>query len=96
MTEAVAIVTLNILTIIVFMKNRSLHKRSMYLVINLAVAYMFVEGFSEIMTFYVVGVRCNFWKYNIPLDGIWDYIIYNYVLEFCFRLLLYYTSQRFL
>ena len=32
MTESVAIVTLNILTIIVFIKNRSLRKRSVYLV----------------------------------------------------------------
>ena len=43
---------------------------------------MFVGGFLEIMTFYVVGVRCNFWKYNVPLDRIWDYIIY--VLEILF------------
>ena len=36
--EAVVIVTLNVLTIIVYLKERSLRKRSMYLVINQAVA----------------------------------------------------------
>ena len=88
MTEAVAIVTLNIITIIVFIKNRSLRKRSMYLVINLAVADMFVGGFSEVMAFFVVGVQCNFWKYNVPLNGIWDYIIYSLEILFSFTSML--------
>ena len=48
MTESVAIVTLNILTIIVFIKNHNLRKRSIYLVINLAVVDMFTGGFTEI------------------------------------------------
>ena len=39
--EAVAIVTINALTIIVYVKERSLRKRGMYLVINQAVADMF-------------------------------------------------------
>ncbi|XP_068734653.1 uncharacterized protein [Montipora capricornis] len=38
--EAVAIVILNVLTIIIYLKDRSLRKRSLYLVINLAVADM--------------------------------------------------------
>ena len=40
--EAVAMVTMNALTIIIYLKERTLRKRSMYLVINLAVADMFV------------------------------------------------------
>ena len=40
--EAFAIVALNALTIFIYMKERSLRKRSMYLVINQAVADMFV------------------------------------------------------
>ena len=82
MTEAVAIVTLNIITIIVLMKNQSLRKRSMYLVINLAAADLLVGGFSEIMTFFVVGVQCNSWKYNVHLNGIWNSIIYSLELLF--------------
>ena len=55
MTESVAIVTLNILTVILFIKNRSLRKRSMYLVINLAVVDMFVGGCSEMLFFVLLG-----------------------------------------
>ena len=62
MTESVAIVTPNILTIIVFIKNRSLRKRSMYLVINLAVADMFVGGCSEITYLVWLGESCSFWN----------------------------------
>ena len=54
-TESVAIVTVNILTIIIFIRNRSLCKRSMYLVINLAVADMLVGGFSGILAFVEMG-----------------------------------------
>ena len=55
MTESVAIVTLNILTIIVFIRNRSLRKRSIYLVINLAVVDMFAGGCTEIKNFGWLG-----------------------------------------
>ena len=44
--EAVAIVMLNALTIIVWLKERCLRKCSMYLVINQAVADMFVGASS--------------------------------------------------
>ena len=82
MTEAVAIVTFNMITIIVFTKNRSLRKRSIYLVINLAVADMFVGGIAEVMGFIWVGNRCNFWQYIVAYDGIWDYAIINMNLLF--------------
>jgi len=77
MTEAVAIVTFNIITIIVFMRNRSLRKRSMYLVINLAVADMLVGGFSEVMAFFFLGagMGCDFWQYNVTSYGFWDNVI---------------------
>ena len=58
--EAIVIVTLNALTIIVYLKERSLQKRSMYLVINLAVADLFVAG-SAIIEFWFLGGDCNFW-----------------------------------
>ena len=38
LTVCVAIVTVNLLSIIVFIKNRSLRTRAMYLVINLTIA----------------------------------------------------------
>ena len=65
-TESVAIVTLNLVSIIVFMKSRSLRKRSLYLVINLAVADMLCGGFSQAVTDFSLlgGYYCNFWKEN--------------------------------
>ena len=65
LTECVAIVTLNIITIVVFIKNRNLRKRSTYLVINLAVADMLVGGFATHDLFYGVGSHCNVWKYRL-------------------------------
>ena len=46
LTESVAIVIVNFLSIIVFMKNSNLRTRAMYLVINLTVADMFVGVMS--------------------------------------------------
>ncbi|XP_068731816.1 QRFP-like peptide receptor isoform X3 [Montipora capricornis] len=63
--EAVAIVTLNALTIIIFLKEQSLRgKRSVYLVISLAVADMLVGCNLIYVTFYL-GKYCNFWTINV-------------------------------
>ncbi|XP_078364512.1 substance-K receptor-like [Oculina patagonica] len=62
LAESVAIVTLNMITIIVFIKNRRLRKRSMYLVINLAVIDMLSGGTAVESLFYYRGVECNVWK----------------------------------
>ena len=58
--DAVAIVTLNALTIIVFLKERSLRKRGMYPVINQPVADMFVGAFV-FMFFWTLGGDCDCW-----------------------------------
>ena len=79
MTESVAIVTLNILTVIVFIKNRSLCKRSMYLVINLAVADMFVGGCSEITYFVSFGELCSFWNTQRPPLLVEFYILFLFI-----------------
>ncbi|XP_078364272.1 histamine H2 receptor-like [Oculina patagonica] len=63
LTESVAIVTLNIITIIAFIKNRNLRKRSTYLVINLAVADILVGGLAAYVLFYNGGAYCKLWKY---------------------------------
>ncbi|XP_068732934.1 QRFP-like peptide receptor [Montipora capricornis] len=63
--EAVAIVTLNALTIIIFLKEKSLRgKRGVYLVISLAVADMLV-GCSLINLIFNLGNYCNFWTINV-------------------------------
>ena len=61
--EAVAMVTLNAIVIITYLRERSLRKRSMYLVINQAVADMFLCGFVIIFC-WVLGRRCDFWAIN--------------------------------
>ncbi|XP_015747833.1 PREDICTED: lysophosphatidic acid receptor 3-like [Acropora digitifera] len=64
--EVVAIVTLNALTIIVYLKERSLRKRSMYLMINQAVADMFF-GASLIYDYLLcAGDICEVWTINLP------------------------------
>ena len=61
LAESVAIVTLNLCTIIVFVKNRNLRKRSTYLVIHLAVIDMFIGGVVVFELFHFFGVSCNLW-----------------------------------
>ena len=63
LAESVAIVTLNLCTIIVFMRNRNLRKRSTYLVINLSVIDMLVGGAAVYNLFYTLGTFCNLWKF---------------------------------
>ena len=64
--EAVAIVTMNALTIIIYLKERGLRKRSMYLVISLAVADMFVTS-SLIVEILSLGNNCNFWTVKMSI-----------------------------
>ena len=61
--EAVAIVTINALTIIIYLKERILRKRTTYLVISLAVADMFIT-YNLIFEILFLGNDCNFWKIN--------------------------------
>jgi len=65
----IAIVTPNLCTIIVFIRNRNLRKRSVYLVINLAVIDMFVGGAVLYYLFYRPGAACNLWKRHSFEDG---------------------------
>ena len=76
MIESVAIVIVNFLTAIVFIKTRGLCKPSMYLVINLAVADMFVGGYVGAVNFFDIGADCNFWQNNLSYLGLWPVVIY--------------------
>ncbi|XP_029209272.2 opsin-VA-like [Acropora millepora] len=60
---SVAIVTLNALTIIVYLKEYGFRKRSMYLVINLAFVDMLVAG-CTITECWFIGRGCKFWTIN--------------------------------
>ena len=59
LTESVAIVTVNLLSIIIFIKNSNLRTRAMYLVINLTVADNCVGGISSIFLFEILGYDCQ-------------------------------------
>ena len=56
---SVAIVTVNLLSIILFIKNRSLRTRAMYLVINLTIVDLFVGGFSHFSLFVTLLYLCD-------------------------------------
>ena len=58
--EFVAIVTVNLLSILLFIKNRSLRTRSMYLVISLTVADMLVGGLSGSVSQLDLLRKCHF------------------------------------
>ena len=68
LTESVAIVTLNIITLIVFIKKRNLRKRSTYLIINLAVVDMLAGGGATYVLSFLVGADCNIWKHSFTDD----------------------------
>ena len=66
LTVFVAIVTVNLISIILFIKNRTLRTRAMYLVINLTVADMFVGGFSHFFLFQILSrFSCDIVKVNL-------------------------------
>ena len=67
---SVAIVTVNLISIILFIKNRSLRTRAMYLVINLTVTDMFVGGFSNFSLFQGLWLyqACDIVKMNLSRE----------------------------
>ena len=75
LAESVAIVTLNLCMVIVFMGNRNLRKRSTYLVINLAVIDMLVGGAGVYGQFYWVRARCNLWEWHITEYGAYTFVV---------------------
>ena len=68
LTVFVAIVTANLLSIVLFIKNRSLRIRAMYLVINLTVVDMFVGGFSHLLQFLYLSYTRDIVKMNLSQE----------------------------
>ena len=66
--EFVAIVTVNVLAILLFIKNRSLRTSSMYLVISLTVADMLVGVLSGGYVQFVLLRECRFIKLNFSWE----------------------------
>ena len=69
--ESVAIVTVNLLVIILFIKNRTLRTRSMYLVISLTVADMLVGVLTGGYVQFLFLQECSLIKLNLS----WKVII---------------------
>ena len=82
LTVFVAIVTVNLLSIVLFIKNRSLCTRAMYLVINLTIADMFVGGFSYFHLFQYLSYTCDIVKMNLSqeLDVLIDILFFWFPL----------------
>ena len=66
--EFVAIVTVNVLSILLFIKNRSLRTRSIYLVISLTVADMLVGVLSAGYVQFGFLRRCRLIKLNLSFE----------------------------
>ena len=64
-TEFFAIITVNLLSIILFIKNRSLRTRSMYLVVSLIVADMLVGGLSGSVSQLDLLRNCHFVNFSL-------------------------------
>ena len=65
-TISITIVTVNLLSIVLFITNRSLRTRAMYLVINLTIADMFVGGFSHLHPFRLLSLfSCDIVKMKL-------------------------------
>ena len=65
--QFVAIVTVNLLSIILFIKNRSLRTRRMYLVISLTIADVLVGGVSGSVYQFVILEHCDLVKFYPPV-----------------------------
>jgi len=65
LVESIAIVTINLCTIIVFIKNPDFRTRSTHLLINLAVIDMLAAGFVMYGLFYSVGTFCDVWNSHL-------------------------------
>ena len=64
-TECLAIVILNIITIIVFVKQRQLQRRSTYLIIHLAAVDLLVGAVSgPLQVERYIGTFCGLWEYK--------------------------------
>ena len=68
--ESLAIVVLNIITIIVFVKQRQLQRQRLYLTIHLAIVDLLVGAISAPTIIENFGARCGLWEYSFsPLTG---------------------------
>ena len=80
--ECLAIVIVNIITIIVFLKQHQLQRRSLYLIIHLAVVDLLVGGISGPVQIALLGVDCGLWEPGESLKGFWTRLPIRNVFPF--------------
>ncbi|XP_029186943.2 neuropeptides B/W receptor type 1-like [Acropora millepora] len=78
----VATTTINALTVIVYLLEQRIRKRTMYLVISLAVADMCVGGVSLTIEVSMSGFSCGLWKIDPPPKGVWPTILIGVLFVF--------------
>ena len=78
----VATTTINALTVIVYLLEQRIRKRTMYLVISLAVADMCVGGVSLTIEVSMSGFSCGLWKIDPPPKGVWPSILIGVLFVF--------------
>ena len=74
-TVCLAIVILNIITIIIFVKQRQLQRKSTYLIIHLAIVDLFVGAVTgPLWIDFYMSLYCDLWEYDGP-DSIWLFVL---------------------
>ena len=69
-TESLAIITLNIITIAVFVKQRQRQRQSTYLIIHLAVVDLMIGAVNGTVRVYEIGNFCDLWGHDLR-DANW-------------------------
>ena len=74
-TVCLAIVILNIITIIIFVKQRQLQRKSTYLIIHLAIVDLLVGAVTgPLWIDFFMSWYCDLWEYDMP-DNIWLFVL---------------------
>ena len=74
-TECLAVVILNIITIIIFVKQRQLQRKSTYLIIHLAMVDLLVGAVTgPLWIDLFMSWSCDLWEYDGP-DSIWLFVL---------------------
>ena len=74
-TVCLAVVILNIITIIIFVKQRQLQRKSTYLIIHLAIVDLFVGAVSgALLIDFFMSLYCDLWEFDRP-DSIWLFVL---------------------
>ena len=74
-TVCLAIVILNIIAIIIFVKQRRLQRKSTYLIIHLAIVDLLVGAVTgPLWIDFFMSWYCDLWEYDMP-DNIWLFVL---------------------